>query len=167
METISGSTVSKLSPASCPEKTDTINHAFTASDLMLSDHSYPVISLQQRYKHLQGLPLPSIHKATPLLLIGSDHIHLITPIAPVKLGPYRSPAAVKTLLGWTLQGPMKDFVSHNSSVPCLYSFPKQFCQNAENHGTSESCHSGKTVKSTNPTQPSSSVSNVVPSGVRP
>lgn len=41
---------------------------------------------------------------TPLVLIGAEYIHLITPIQPVKSGPH---AAIRTQLGWTLQGPRK------------------------------------------------------------
>jgi len=104
-----------------PEKTFTINHAFTANQLALSEHTYPVLTLQRKYRHLQGIPLPSINRASPLLLIGSDHIHLITPTVPVRLGPIGSPAAVKTRLGWTLQGPITDYHTQPSSVPvqCL------------------------------------------------
>ncbi|KAL4007454.1 hypothetical protein ACER0C_001306 [Sarotherodon galilaeus] len=91
VETIQGSSVSfQISPIAHPEKTYTIN-AFATSHLALSDHTYPVSSLQRRYKHLQGIPLPFINKAAPLLLIGSDHTHLITPIAPVRHGPLDLP----------------------------------------------------------------------------
>ncbi|KAL3976382.1 hypothetical protein ACER0C_022268 [Sarotherodon galilaeus] len=69
-----------------------------------------------------SIPLPFINKAAPLLLIGSDHTHLITPIAPVRHGPFGSPAAVKTRLGWTLQGPITDFQPQSSSThaQCLF-----------------------------------------------
>ncbi|KAL3975387.1 gephyrin [Sarotherodon galilaeus] len=99
-ETIQGSSVSfKISPTAHPEKTYTINNAFATS-----------------------IPLPFINKAAPLLLIGSDHTHLITPIAPVRHGPFGSPAAVKTRLGWTLQGPITDFQPQSSSThaQCLF-----------------------------------------------
>ncbi|KAL3999531.1 AP-5 complex subunit zeta-1 [Sarotherodon galilaeus] len=123
VETIQGSSVSfKISPIAHPEKTYTINNAFTTSHLALSDHTYPVSSLQRRYKHLQGIPLTFINKAAPLLLIGSDHTHLITSIAPVRHGPFGSPTAVKTRLGWTLQGPITDFQPQSSSThaQCLF-----------------------------------------------
>ncbi|KAL3977711.1 MFS transporter (organic anion transporter) [Sarotherodon galilaeus] len=123
VETIQGSSVSfKISPIAHPEKTYTINNAFATSHLALSDHTYPVSSLQRRYKHLQGIPLPFINKAAPLLLIGSDHTHLITPIAPVRHGPFGSPSAVKTRLGWTLQSPITDFQPQSSSThaQCLF-----------------------------------------------
>ncbi len=43
-----------------------------------------------------------------MVLIGSDCPHLITPIEPVRLGPPGGPAAVRTRLGWTLQGPAQE-----------------------------------------------------------
>ncbi|KAI3375531.1 hypothetical protein L3Q82_003855 [Scortum barcoo] len=54
-----------------------------------------------------------------MLLIGSDHPHLITPTEPVRLGPPGGPAAIRTRLGWTLQGP-SSVVSHFAqSQQCL------------------------------------------------
>ncbi len=82
-----------------------ISHAFTADNLCLSDFSYPVATLQRKYKHLRDLPLPPMDRAQPLLLIGSDMPHLLTPIRPVCTGPPGSPIAVCTKLGWSLQGP--------------------------------------------------------------
>ncbi|XP_029965347.1 uncharacterized protein LOC115401351 [Salarias fasciatus] len=72
--------------------------------------------LRGKYKHLVGLPIRTLTDVRPLLLIGSDHPHLITPIEPVRLGPPGGPAAIHTRLGWTLQGP--------SSVVC---HPSQQC----------------------------------------
>lgn len=59
----------------------------------------------RRYSHLQGLPLPKVDKVQLLLLIGSDFPHLLLPKQPVRAGPPGSPVAVRTALGWTLQGP--------------------------------------------------------------
>ncbi|KAK7916727.1 hypothetical protein WMY93_012488 [Mugilogobius chulae] len=67
--------------------------------------SYPVKSLQRKYSHLQKLPLPSVDKVQPVLLIGSDFPHLLLPKQPVRAGPPGSPIAVCTALGWALQGP--------------------------------------------------------------
>lgn len=94
-----------ISPAHSPKQRYHIFHAFTASELSLSEHSYPVKSLMRRYSHLQGLPLPKVDKVQPLLLIGSDFPHLLLPKQPVRAGPPGSPVAVRTALGWTLQGP--------------------------------------------------------------
>ncbi len=51
----------------------------------------------------------------PLLLLGADQTHLITPTQPVKLGPPGAPVAIKTRLGWTLQGPARDFTNSSST----------------------------------------------------
>ncbi len=108
MKVIRGNTVSfSISPACQPQKVFKINRAFTADQLGLAEHTYPIKALQIKYNHLRGLPIPALDKAHPLLLIGSDYPHLITPIAPVLLGPSGGPAAVRTRLGWTVQGPAK------------------------------------------------------------
>lgn len=108
MKVIQGNTVSfSISPACQPQKVFKINRAFTADQLGLAEHTYPIKVLQSKYSHLRGLPIPALDKAHPLLLIGSDYPHLITPIAPVLLGPSGGPAAVRTRLGWTIQGPAK------------------------------------------------------------
>lgn len=118
---ICGSTVSfTVSPATQPDRNFTIKGAFTAEELGLAPHTYPIETLQKRYHNLKGLPLQSIDNARPLLLIGSDYPQLITPVDPVRLGTPGGPAAVKTHLGWTLQGPSKflEFIPHMPQ--CLF-----------------------------------------------
>lgn len=121
LRTLHGTSVTfKISPAGQPTKTFTIERAFSAGELGLAEHSYPVKPLQQRYKHLKKLPLQSFTNAQPLLLIGSDCPHLVTPIEPVRLGPPGGPAAVKTRLGWTLQGPVKSIQQSSHPQQCLF-----------------------------------------------
>lgn len=116
-----GSSVSfQISTPSHPGRSYKITGAFTAELLSLAEHSYPVADLQRRYQHLKGLPLQPIHKACPLLLIGADHPHLITLIEPVRLGPPGGPAAVKTRLGWSLQGPARVVGDNVKSQQCLH-----------------------------------------------
>ncbi|KAI2657497.1 hypothetical protein H4Q32_008840 [Labeo rohita] len=101
-----GATVSlHVSPLHRPCRKYLIPHAFTADNLRLSEHSYPVSALQRKYEHLRSLPLPLIDRAKPLLLIMSDMPHLLIPVQPVCMGPPNGPIAVCTRLGWTLQGP--------------------------------------------------------------
>ncbi|KAJ8405628.1 hypothetical protein AAFF_G00316080 [Aldrovandia affinis] len=88
-------------------RTFKIKGAFTAEQLGLAEHTQPGASLQRKYKHLKGVLLQPLNRVRPLLLIGSDYPHLITPIQPVHLGPPGGPAVVNTKLGWTLQGPTK------------------------------------------------------------
>lgn len=53
---------------------------------------------QQKYKHLRELPQPPVNRTQPLLLIGSDMPHLITPVQPVHAGPPGRPVAICTKL---------------------------------------------------------------------
>lgn len=105
---IHGSSVSfTISPACQPHKVFKIHRAFTADHLGLAEHTCPAATLQRKYSHLRGLPIPSFDSVQHLLLIGSDYPYLVTPIEPVRLGPPGGPAAVKPRLGWTVQGPAK------------------------------------------------------------
>ncbi|CAI5657811.1 unnamed protein product [Oreochromis niloticus] len=97
-----------------------VRNAFTATRIDLAEHSYPVESLQRKYRHLRGLPLQSFKKVKPLLLIGSDHPQLITPTEAVRLGPPGGPAAMRTRLGWTLQGPSSLIGSSSRPQQCLF-----------------------------------------------
>ncbi|KAK3569372.1 hypothetical protein QTP86_026881 [Hemibagrus guttatus] len=96
-----------------------INHAFTAERLNLSRQSYPVEQLQQKYRHLRGLPIHTLADVQPSLLIGSDQPHLITPTEPVRWGGPGTPAAVHTCLGWTLQGPIPSMGWTPAARQCL------------------------------------------------
>ncbi len=109
-----------VSPASQPKTSFRICQAFTAETLGLAEHTYPVDELQHKYRHLQGLQLPPIESVQPLLLIGSDYPHLITPVEPVRLGPPNGPAAIKTRLGWTLQGPTQEIKHCLPSQQCFF-----------------------------------------------
>ena len=108
-----------VASASHPQKRFRIEQAFTSAKLSLSTHSYPLKALQKAYHHLRGLPLQSFSQAQPLLLIGSDYPHLITPVERVHLGPPGGPAALNTRLGWTLQGPFKVPLHQSSTPQCL------------------------------------------------
>ncbi|KAI7805170.1 hypothetical protein IRJ41_000825 [Triplophysa rosa] len=108
LQVLSGATVSfSISPLSQPKKVFQIKGAFTAQQLSLVEHTHPVKVLRKKYQHLRGLPLRNLEAVSPVLLIGSDFPHLITPVEPVRLGPPGGPAAIKTRLGWTLQGPVQ------------------------------------------------------------
>lgn len=109
-----------LSSINKPNKVYTIRKAFTATQLSLAEHTYLVTRLQRQYKHLRKLPLPHLNNVRPLILIGSDSPHLITPVQPVRLGPPEGPEAVKTRLGWTLQGPVKGLPHTGNATSCLF-----------------------------------------------
>ncbi|XP_022540035.2 uncharacterized protein LOC111195821 [Astyanax mexicanus] len=118
---LQGSSVSfDISPAHNPSKRFKIHHAFSADELGLSEHSYPVKALTAKYHHLQGLPLSPIDRVHPVVLIGSDFPHLLVPTQPVRIGPPGGPVAVCTSLGWALQGPSNIFPLTASDQQCLF-----------------------------------------------
>ncbi|XP_073722599.1 uncharacterized protein [Misgurnus anguillicaudatus] len=121
IQVLHGSSVSfQISPFCKPQKSYKINHAFTADRLNLSRQSYPIEQLQQKYRHLRGLPVRTLTDVQPLLLIGSDQPHLITPTEPVRWGGPGAPAAVHTRLGWTLQGPIPSMGRPHATRQCLF-----------------------------------------------
>ncbi len=81
---LNGASVSfSVSSLNRPTRKFEINHAFTAENLRLSEHSYPIAALQRKYAHIRSLPLSQIERAQPLLLIGSDMPHLLVPVQPI------------------------------------------------------------------------------------
>ncbi|KAI7800557.1 hypothetical protein IRJ41_006145 [Triplophysa rosa] len=120
-QVLHGATVSfTVSPITNQHKKFHIQGAFTAERLGLAEQTYPVASLKKRYRHLAKLPFLPLDKVQPVLLIGSDCLHLVTPIEPVRLGPPGGPAAVRTQLGWTLQGLTHEIRHGLNSHECLF-----------------------------------------------
>lgn len=101
-----------------------ISHAFTAEKLSLAEQSCPADMLKKRFNNLRGVPVRGFSRVQPMLLIGSDHPHLITPVCPVLRGPQGSPVTVCTLLGWTIQGPTNFLQTPSTETSCLHAaFP--------------------------------------------
>lgn len=118
---LAGSSLSlEISPISQRMKKFAIHNTFTVTGLCLAEHNYPVAALQKAYRHLKDLPLPPMNRVKPLLFIGSDMPHLLTPIQPICKGPAGGPIAVHTQLGWSLQGPMSPLQPSRESQQCLH-----------------------------------------------
>ncbi|KAK7913314.1 hypothetical protein WMY93_013525 [Mugilogobius chulae] len=121
LQVLHGAAVSfTISPASSPALVYDIQRAFTAPELGLGQHTYPTKALQSKYRHLRKLPIPAFKESTPMLLIGSDHPHLVTSVKPVIQGPPGAPVAIRTRLGWTLQGPTHDLKQCLTEQRCLF-----------------------------------------------
>ncbi|XP_022102428.1 uncharacterized protein LOC110985607 [Acanthaster planci] len=61
----------------------------------------------QRFTHLKGIPIPQVSKEVVMLLIGQDAPHLLAPLE-VRHGKQGEPYAVRSVLGWTISGPLSD-----------------------------------------------------------
>jgi len=130
---LNGASVSfEISPINQPTERHLINGAFTAGNLGLSEHTYPVKQLQEQYHHLGDVPLLSIDHACPLVLIGSDYAHLITATEPVLMGPPGGPLAIHTRLGWALQGPASLIQAHHHTLSFTQTcFKSELLRNVE------------------------------------
>ena len=85
IQVLNGATVSfDVSPALEPDQVYRISNAFTARELGLAEHTQLIDRLKDKYLHLRGLPLQDMKQVKPVLLVGSDHAHLITPVEPVR-----------------------------------------------------------------------------------
>ena len=57
------------------------------------------------YEHLAGLPLPDVDTAAVQLIIGQDNSEAYIPLE-VRRGKTADPWAIRTVLGWALNGPL-------------------------------------------------------------
>ncbi len=124
----------EISPRDNPKKRYKVLGAFTASGLDLVEQSYPIQALQRKYEHLRGIPLQPFHKVCPMVLIGSDQVHLITAKEPIRQGTKGGPMAVRTALGWALQGPEMSISDHAPVQQCLFittAYPDDLYRNVE------------------------------------
>ncbi|KAK0139824.1 hypothetical protein N1851_023266 [Merluccius polli] len=110
----------EISPRDNPRKRFKVQGAFTAAGLDLVEQTYPVQMLQKRHSHLRGIPLKSFTKVRPLVLLGSDHVHLITATEPTRRGSNGGPIAIHTALGWALQGADRCVPEQTSVTQCLF-----------------------------------------------
>ncbi|XP_022103013.1 uncharacterized protein LOC110985885 [Acanthaster planci] len=95
----------EMAPESDPSNRIEVSNVFSSPMLRLSEHSVPVTELRRRWPHLRDLPLTDCKDVHPLMLIGSDRADLIVPIES-HFGPEGAPVAVRTKLGWAVQGPV-------------------------------------------------------------
>ena len=83
--------------------------------------SHPKQSIDiQQYPHLGDLPLPlPTASAQAQVLIGMDNAHLLIPLE-IKLGSKTSdPYATRTMLGWSLNGPVGDRQNQSVFSHCI------------------------------------------------
>ena len=75
----------------------------TIKNLPLHYQAVNISKLQQHWKHLQGVDLPSLQNAKPTVLIGQDNAELIVARQCIT-GPWKSPILSNTSLGWVVHG---------------------------------------------------------------
>ncbi|KXJ69602.1 hypothetical protein RP20_CCG026464 [Aedes albopictus] len=88
------------------EKSYTIDNVLTVDELHLPQQSFDYESLVEQYPHLVGLPLQSYSGITPRMIIGLEHVRLLTALK-MREGN-GGPVVVKTRLGWCAFGKESD-----------------------------------------------------------
>ncbi|XP_062714710.1 uncharacterized protein LOC134291225 [Aedes albopictus] len=83
-----------------------LKNARTVERLNLPTQTICFDELQERYRHLAGLPIHSYDKAVPQLLIGLRNLSLAVP-QKIKEGS-GGPIAVKTRVGWCVYGSLAE-----------------------------------------------------------
>ncbi|XP_070500468.1 uncharacterized protein [Chironomus tepperi] len=84
-----------------------LNGVRTVDQLDLASQTVVATELQERFKHLRGVPLPSFENAQPKLLIGLKNVSFLTTMS-CNNGADDEPVAIKTKLGWTVFGTTND-----------------------------------------------------------
>ncbi|XP_058817112.1 uncharacterized protein LOC131680413 [Topomyia yanbarensis] len=85
------------------KETFQLRNVRTVSELGLPSQTLHYPELVKEYPHLQGLPVTSYSKAKPGMIIGIDHVHLLTSLN-IREGRKTDPVATKTRLGWCIYG---------------------------------------------------------------
>ncbi|XP_053686708.1 uncharacterized protein LOC128736255 [Sabethes cyaneus] len=80
-----------------------LNNVRTVQELRLPCQTMQYEELQQIHPHLKGLPIRSYKEATPGIIIGLEHVRLLTSLR-VREGGDNEPVATKTRLGWCIFG---------------------------------------------------------------
>ena len=82
-----------------------LGQVYARDSLPIDPRNRVTMSEAARWSHLKGLPLHHAHIDEVMLLIGQDYPDALVPLATVP-GGKGEPYAVRTRLGWTVNGPM-------------------------------------------------------------
>lgn len=93
-----------------------IPKVWTVDKLPISDNSFPREEAITQWSHLDGINFPTISERQVMLLIGGDVPEAFW-VLEERRGKKKEPYAIRSLLGWTLLGPMTSTEKRsNSSV---------------------------------------------------
>ena len=80
-----------------------IENAWVVSSLDVNHKNFDITNLKEKFKHLQGVPIPSLTPGGVSLIIRADFPELQIHF-DFRQGDPCEPYAVKTKLGWTIMG---------------------------------------------------------------
>ena len=92
-----------------------IPKAWSISKLPISLNSLPSESDINKWPHLKGIPFPEINANEVMLLIGSDSPEVFWSLEE-RRGDRKQPYAVRSILGWTILGPVSQLKREGGQV---------------------------------------------------
>ncbi|XP_070566927.1 uncharacterized protein [Ptychodera flava] len=106
-----------------------LDKVWTTDKLPISENSIPSVRDTQRWSHLKDVQLPELKNKEVTILIGNDvpEAHWIL---EERRGGRKQPYAVKTLLGWTLIGPMAGSKTLDANVNYIKMDQALNCENS-------------------------------------
>ncbi|XP_062703182.1 uncharacterized protein LOC134285759 [Aedes albopictus] len=118
----------KISGANKEEKY-LLNDVRTVQELGLPNQTLDYKELVKAFPHLQGLPVNSYVNAKPGMIIGIEHVRMITSLR-IREGGNNDPVAAKTRLGWCVYGRNS---TNEESVEQLHVHVAESISNTELH----------------------------------
>ena len=110
-ETVINTTVSTLEISDLSDNISiTLPMVYSKNTLPIPEANIATLSDISHFPHLQGIDLPNVSCDEVMLLIGQDCPVALTP-RTIIAGGKDEPYAVRTSLGWTLNGPIKSGTS--------------------------------------------------------
>ncbi|XP_055645114.1 uncharacterized protein LOC129780714 [Toxorhynchites rutilus septentrionalis] len=92
-----------------------IRNAHTVEKLQLPIQRPQFDDIMKRYEHLSGLPVINYPEESPRILIGLKDVYLFAPLES-RVGNPGEPIAVRSILGWTIYGPVANEQSQANIV---------------------------------------------------
>ncbi|XP_055584979.1 uncharacterized protein LOC129737844 [Uranotaenia lowii] len=89
--------------------------ARTIANLDLPEQNLPYENLVGKYGHLQNIEVSPYVRAKPQILIGLDNLEMFAPLES-RIGHRGQPIAVRSVLGWSVYGPISSGSQHGGRV---------------------------------------------------
>ena len=90
--------------------------------LNIAQQNINMVDVKSKWSHLKDINIPEATSCDVSLLIGSDCMDIILPIE-TRCGPRGTPVSIRTKLGWTISGPLPNYLRTSEKVFHTYVQP--------------------------------------------
>ena len=99
-----------------------VNGALVVEHLNIAQQNINMVDVKSKWSHLKDINIPEATSCDVSLLIGSDCMDIILPIE-TRCGPRGTPVGIHTKLGWTISGPLPNYLRTSKKVFHTYVQP--------------------------------------------